>query len=161
MRQLSSSRERIGAFVADKAWFLLLLLGIIDIVRGGFHTFAPDSGAGIVAGMDLSTNGANIIFLLATDGVSQISFGLWYLFISLRERHLVVPALLLDWLRTGMVLYLEFVSKPPAHEVPGRFAHWSEFLLVSVVLLTLLLSSPQPFTRPSAKKAQAMSEVSQ
>ena len=60
---------------------VLLVLGLVDLGRGGFHWLAPDSGAGIVAGMNLSyPNARDVVFLLALDGIGQIFWGIAYLF---------------------------------------------------------------------------------
>jgi hypothetical protein len=62
---------------------------VLTIVPGGIHTFAPDGGAGKVAGLDLSQNGRVIIALFAWAGATQIAFGLAAGIVSLRYRTLV------------------------------------------------------------------------
>jgi hypothetical protein len=41
--------------------YFLTLFSVLTIVPGCIHTFAPDGGAGTIAGLDLSQNGRVII----------------------------------------------------------------------------------------------------
>jgi hypothetical protein len=114
---------------------LLATLGVIDLVRGAFHWLAPDSGAHLIAGMDLhGPSGSNIVFLLATDGVGQIAWGILYLVVALRERKLLRLMFLLEAFKSAAVLFTEYVTKPPVPHVPGRFMH-AATLSVSVAVL--------------------------
>jgi hypothetical protein len=115
---------------------VLLVLGVIDLARGGFHWLAPDSGAGSVAGMNLSyPNGRDVIFLLATDGISQIVWGIAYLFFVFRAPQLVPFALLTEVLRGLMLLATEYWLKPPGAPVPGRFMHMATTAVCAAILL--------------------------
>ena len=67
----------------------LTLFSVLTIVPGCIHTFAPDGGAGTIAGLDLSQNGRVIIAIFAWAGATQIAFGLAALIVSLRYRSLV------------------------------------------------------------------------
>src|SRR5262245_1962847 len=69
--------------------YFLTLFSVLTIVPGCIHTFAPDGGAGTIAGLDLSHNGHVIIALFAWAGATQIAFGLTTLVVSLRYRSLV------------------------------------------------------------------------
>ncbi len=48
----------------------LSLFSALTIVPGCIHTFAPDGGAGTIAGIDLSQNGRVIIALFAWAGAT-------------------------------------------------------------------------------------------
>jgi hypothetical protein len=69
--------------------YFLTLFSVLTIVPGCIHTFAPDGGAGTIAGLDLSQNGRVIIAIFAWAGATQIAFGLAALIVSLRYRNLV------------------------------------------------------------------------
>ena len=69
--------------------YFLTLFSVLTIVPGCIHTFAPDGGAGTIAGLDLSQNGRVIIAVFAWAGATQIAFGLATLIVSLRYRNLV------------------------------------------------------------------------
>ena len=75
-----------GSMVAA---YFLTLFALLTIVPGGIHTFAPDGGAGTIAGLDLSQNGRVIVAIFAWAGATQIAFGLAALIVSLRYRTLV------------------------------------------------------------------------
>ena len=119
---------------------VLLLLGLIDLARGGFHWLAPDSGAGMVAGMNLSyPNARDVVFLLATDGISQILWGTAYLFLVFRAKELVPLALLTEVVRNVMLLATEYWLKPPVAPVPGRFMHLATAIVCGGALLPCVL----------------------
>jgi hypothetical protein len=121
---------------------VLLVLGLIDLGRGGFHWLAPDSGAGVVAGMNLSyPNARDVVFLLALDGIGQIFWGIAYLFFVFRARQLVPFALLTEVARGLMILLTEYSLKPPVSPVPGRFMHIATTIVCGVILLLCLLQS--------------------
>src|SRR5882672_5407908 len=69
--------------------YFLTLFSVLTILPGCIHTFAPDGGAGTIAGLDLSQNGRVIIAVFAWAGATQIAFGLATLIVSLRYRSLV------------------------------------------------------------------------
>jgi hypothetical protein len=119
---------------------VLLVLGLIDLGRGGFHWLAPDSGAGVVAGMNLSyPNARDVVFLLALDGIGQIFWGIAYLFFVFRARQLVPFALLTEVARGLMILLTEYSLKPPVSPVPGRFMHIATTIVCGVILLLCML----------------------
>ena len=69
--------------------YFLTLLSVLTVIPGCIHTFAPDGGAGTIAGIDLSQNGRVIIAVFAWAGATQIAFGITTLIVSLRYRSLV------------------------------------------------------------------------
>lgn len=115
---------------------ILAVLGVINLLRGAVHWVAPDSGAGSIAGLDLSSSSApNIIFLLATDGISQFAWGALYLYVALRERRLLGAVFLLEALKSGAILFTEYVTKPPVAAVPGRYLHLTTFVTAAAIVL--------------------------
>jgi hypothetical protein len=103
---------------------ILAGIAILNLARGAFHWLAPDSGAGSVAGMNLSyPNAPDVVFLLAVTGVSQLLWGVCYLYIAFWQRFLVSFALGTQAATSALVLVTEYWLKPPVSPVPGRFAH--------------------------------------
>jgi hypothetical protein len=118
---------------------ILTVLGVINLLRGAVHWVAPDSGAGSIAGMDLtSSSSLNIVFLLATDGISQFAWGALYLYIALRERRFMGAVFLLEALKSGAILFTEYVTKPPVAPLPGRYLHITTFVTTAAIVLLSL-----------------------
>src|SRR5262249_13570701 len=68
---------------------LVGLLGVLTIVPGCIHTFLPDGGAGVIAGIDFGGCSRVIIALFAWAGATQIAFGVMMLLVAVRYRPLV------------------------------------------------------------------------
>jgi hypothetical protein len=111
-----------------RGWLLsaytLTVFSIATIVPGGIHIFAPDGGAGTIAGLDLSQNGRVIIALFAWAGATQIAFGLACLAISLRYRSLVPLALGLALLERSLHALNAWLLKGAGtgHHPPEHYA---------------------------------------
>jgi hypothetical protein len=102
------------------AWRLLLLLALLNFVRGGIHLFADDGGAGRVAGIDLVEGGAVIVMLFAVMGIDQIVWGAIDAAVALRWRAfvpLVWAITLAKQLAGALVLW---VYKPLPVPAPGK-----------------------------------------
>lgn len=110
------------------------LLGVINLVRGAIHTFLPDGGAGVIAGLDLSQARETIVFLFAAFGIAQMAAGLVDLAVVARWRVFALPLLVIEILRGALFTAVTRLWKPPPVEVPGE-----RFILVLTVLLTLAL----------------------
>ena len=111
---------------------LLVLLGLINLVRGSIHVFLPDSGAGVIAHFDLAQGGRTIVFLLAMIGAGQIGSGLINLLVAARFRALAAPLLAIELLRALIGLYIAFVSKSVGTGYPG-----AKGVVVSALVLTV------------------------
>lgn len=73
--------------------YVFACLAVISTVRSCIHVFAPDGGAGSIAGMDLSVAGARgIVFGFALWGSAQLIYAFIQLAVALRYRSLV-PAM--------------------------------------------------------------------
>ena len=82
----SSNAQYAGAPLSA---YFLGLLGMLTIGPGLIHSFLPDGGAGVIAGMDLSgSNGPPSIGVFAWAGATQIVWGITLLVASLRYRNL-------------------------------------------------------------------------
>ena len=115
---------------------VLALVALLNLGRGAFHALAPDSGAGSVAGLDLSTNAQTIIFLLASVGISQFVWGILQAYIVLRKRSYVLQAIGLQALLTGLSLANMLWWKPPPVTVPGEFFN---IIVLAALIASLLI----------------------
>jgi hypothetical protein len=123
---------------------LLVVLGLINLVRGSLHAFLPDSGAGVIAHFDLAQGGQTIVFLLAMIGAGQIGSGIVDLLVVARFRALAAPLLAIELLRALIGLYIAFVSKSVGTGYPG-----AKGIVVSALVLTLAVI--WEFARPRPK----------
>jgi hypothetical protein len=113
----------------------LTLLAVLTIVPGCIHTFLPDGGAGVIAGIELGPCGPIIIALFAWAGATQIALGLAMLVVSLRYRDLVPLFLALVLLERSLhALDGWLLKNPSGHHPPEHFA-----VLVGVPLLVIAL----------------------
>jgi hypothetical protein len=117
---------------------ILGAIGLLTIARGLFHWLSPDSGAGSVAGMDLSEkNRDDVVYLLGITGVAQLGAGIVDLAAATKIPQAVPVALGVEALKNGLVLATEYGFKKPVKPVPGRFAH---IAVGGLALVGLLLS---------------------
>ena len=116
--------------------YFLTLFSVLTIVPGCIHSFAPDGGAGTIAGLDLSQNGRVIIAIFAWAGATQIAFGLATLIVSLRYRSLVPLMLALAVVERALHALDAWVIKGAGaeHHPPEHYA-----VLVGLPLLVAAL----------------------
>ncbi|MFZ5668338.1 MAG: hypothetical protein ACOY4K_02495 [Pseudomonadota bacterium] len=99
----------------------LVLLGAINLVRGGVHVFLPDSGAGTIAGFDLENGGrGTIVLMLAFIGAGQLGQGLADLLAAWRYRDFVVPLLVVEFARNLLGMWIALIYKPVPTDYPGE-----------------------------------------
>jgi hypothetical protein len=114
---------------------LLTVLAVLTIVPGCIHTFLPDGGAGVIAGIDLSQCGHVIVPLFAWAGATQIVFGIVMLLASLRYRTFVPLVLALLLVERSLHALDGWLLKPgTGHHPPEHYA-----VLVGVPLVALAL----------------------
>lgn len=135
----STNDRYAGRPLAPRA---LLLLSILTIGPALIHVFLPDGGAGVIAGLDLSQNGAQIVGLFAWAGATQLVFGLTLLIVALRHRDFVPLMLALLLLEQSIISLNLWVLKPGSsgHRPPGAYGS----LLAVPVLLGLLHFARSP-----------------
>jgi hypothetical protein len=115
---------------------LLTALAILTIVPGCIHTFLPDGGAGVIAGIDLSQCGPVITALFAWAGATQIVFGIVMLLTSLRYRTFVPLVLALVLVeRTLHAMNAWVFKRGTGHHPPEHYA-----VLVGVPLVAIALA---------------------
>ncbi len=105
----------------------------ISLVRSFIHVFAPDGGAGSIAGMDLSVAGASgIVFAFGLWGSAQLIYALVQLAVVTRYRSLVPAMYLLLFLETFLRMLVGRIK-------PVTFAHTPPGAIGNYVLLPLSL----------------------
>ena len=117
----------------------LTLLGVLTVGPGLIHTFLPDGGAGVIAGLDLSQGGAVIVGVFAWAGATQIVWGSTMLFVSRRYRSLVPLLLSLAAIERSLIALSVWVLKPAGtdHHPPGAYG---TLVAIPLVLGALALS---------------------
>lgn len=132
----STNDDYRGARVS--AWFLVLA-GFAELIPGLIHFFAPDGGAGTIAGIDFGDRRETIIVLFAWFGAMQIPFALMLVVIGLRYRTLVPLGLLALAVGRGLMAYDAWLGKGAGaeHRPPEHFA---SPVAVVLALLFLLLA---------------------
>ncbi|MFM9897022.1 hypothetical protein [Sphingorhabdus sp.] len=119
-------------------WFLALY-GIVWIVPGMIHSFLPDGGAGVIAGLDLSHNPTMIFGMFAWAGATQIAHGIVTLVVALRYRAMVPLFLLVSLIERTLLSWSGWVRHIPVsgHHPPE---HYASLISLPVILLFLWLS---------------------
>lgn len=103
------------------AWFLMLV-AVPEFIPGCIHFFLPDGGAGVIAGIDLSTRRETIVRVFAWFGSLQIALALLLFVIAWRYRTLVPLGLLTVIVARGLLSLdawfgkgADVVDRPPTH----------------------------------------------
>ncbi len=123
-------------------YYLLFLVTVVGTVRSLIHIFAPDGGAGSIAGMNLNVTGANeVIFAFALWGSEQLIYALLQWMVILRYRSLVPLMWVVQLLETlGRMLVGHLKPVTFAHTPPGATGNYI-FLVLSLLMLFLALWS--------------------
>jgi len=91
---------------------LLLLVGLINLVRGLAHLLTEDSAA-TEAGISLQNAGSvDIIYLFAIIGGVQTILALFYIYTALLDRSHISVALGIEVAKTSLNLFVGFAFKP-------------------------------------------------
>jgi hypothetical protein len=129
---------------------VLGLTGLINLVRGAIHAFAPDGGAHSIAGLDLGDDSATILSLFATLGLQQIVLGFFELYAAARAAHLITLFLALQTLTTAMVLINLYGWRPLPVMVPGQPFNVALFAIQLVALVMALTARKAAYSPPAA-----------
>ncbi len=121
------------------ALWVFAILALVSTVRSLIHLFAPDGGAGSIAGMDLSKGAENIIFTFGLWGLSQLIYAFIQLMVVFRYRTLIPLFYLILFVETiGRILV--GTMKPPIllHGAPpGGIGNC---IILPVVVIMFVLS---------------------
>ena len=115
------------------------LYTLLSAVRSCIHLLAPDGGAGSIAGMDLSVEGAQgIVFAFALWGSAQLLLAIIQLVAVWRYRSLIPFLYVLLLVETGLrMLVGQMRPVSFAHTPPGAIGN---LILPPLVLVMLVLS---------------------
>jgi hypothetical protein len=122
--------------------YLFVLIAAIGVVRSCIHIFAPDGGAGSIAGMDLAVTGANeVIFAFALWGSAQLIYALLQWVVILRFRSLIPLMWGIQLLETlGRMLVGHVKPVAFAHTPPGAYQNYI-YLVLAAAMIALSLSN--------------------
>jgi MYXO-CTERM domain-containing protein len=132
----STNQAYVGARAS--AWFLALA-AVLTLVPGAIHSFLPDGGAGVIAGLDAGNRPELVRSLFAWEGATQLAYGLAMLVVALRYQPLVPLFLVTILVERGLMALQGWVLRPPAsgHHPPEHFA---SLAVLPVAALFLVLS---------------------
>jgi hypothetical protein len=120
----------------------IVVLGLINVGRGSIHLFLPDSGAGVIAGLDLTTARETIVSMLAAVGVGQLGMALVDFTAAFFLRALVRPLLLIHLLMEAGTVFLLFYWKPLPSSVPGQWGALAGFVVIGLIAALELSNAP-------------------
>jgi hypothetical protein len=117
----------------------LLLLAIVSFIRSCIHLFAPDGGAGSIAGIDVNVAGGDsVIFAFALWGSEQLLMAIVQFIVYFRYKNLIP---LMYILLIGEILLRMAVgwSRPVtfSRTPPGAYAN---YIILPIAVLMLILS---------------------
>ena len=132
----STNAQYRGALLAA---YFLTLVGILTLIPGAIHRFLPDGGAGVIAGIDLSRDGAAVIRAFAWAGATQIVWGVTLVVASLRYRSLVPLLLALLVLERSLIAATLWLGAGGSgHRPPAAYATLAVLpLLLGALALSL------------------------
>ncbi|HTO54710.1 MAG TPA: hypothetical protein VMR50_15100 [Myxococcota bacterium] len=92
----------------------------VNAFRGWVHVFWADSGAGRIAGIDLSQNGAPVISLLASVGIDQLCWLVIELGVVTRYRRWIPTVLAFVLAKHLAAAWLLWLWKPLGVDAPAK-----------------------------------------
>jgi hypothetical protein len=122
------------------------LAAVLTLLPGLIHSFLPDGGAQVIAGLDLGDRREMVIGVFRWEGATQLAYGLAMLAVALRYRTPTPLFLALIIVERGLMALQGWVLTPPAggHHPPEHYAS-----LISVPLAALfLVLAMRPRRRP-------------
>lgn len=146
----SSNAQYAGS---PRAAQILGLLAVLTIVPGCIHSFLPDGGAGVIAGLDLGTCGQITVALFRWAGATQIAFGVVMWLAATRYRSLAPGVLALVLVERALHALHAWGGAPPTsgHRPPE---HFGVLIALPLVAFALLLS-----LRDHAPRYQQMTDA--
>ena len=132
------------------ALWVFMLLSVVSFVRSCIHVFAPDGGAGMIAGLDVSAGAQNIYFGFALWGSAQLIYAMLQLMVVFRYKGLV-PLMYLVLVAEILLRMLVGALKPPIlyHTPPGAIAN---YIILPLAVLMFVISVIQPQTSKGVKQ---------
>lgn len=128
---MSGASERMAPSMLAIA--VIVVLGLINVFRGSVHLFLPDSGAGVIAGLDLANGRQIIVSFLAAVGVAQLGMALVDFTAAFVIRTFVRPLLFIHTVMEAGTVFLLFYWKPLPTAVPGQWGAIVAFVLLGLI----------------------------
>jgi hypothetical protein len=121
------------------AWFLLLC-AVLTLLPGLIHSFLPDGGAGVIAGLDMGDRAELVRSVFAWEGATQLAFGLALVAVALRYRPLTPLFLALVLVERGLMSLQGWILLSPTsgHHPPEHYASPVAVVLAAVFLVLSL-----------------------
>lgn len=131
--------------------YLLGLVASVGVIRSLIHIFAPDGGAGSIAGIDLSDPGANaVVFAFALWGTEQLVYAFLQWLVILRYRSLVPLMWVVQIIETcGRILPGRIKPVTFLHTPPGAYQNYI-YLALGIAMLALSLASARRAVKENA-----------
>ncbi len=117
------------------AWFLTLA-ALVTSGPALIHSFLPDGGARVIAGLDMGASSETVIGVFRWEGATQLALGLGMLAVSLRYRPLTPLFLALFTLESALIALQGWVLTPPpgGHHPPAHYGSVAAAVLGAVFL---------------------------
>ena len=138
-------------------WFLWLQIAV-NAFRGWVHVFWADSGAGRIAGIDLSHDARPVISLLAAVGADQLAWGVIELGAVLRYRRWIPTVLAFVLAKQVTAAWLLWLWKPLGVAAPGKYG---ALYGVPIAALAFALSLRERKPAKLARSEPSASELEQ
>lgn len=121
---------------ARSATVFLGLAAVLTLVPGLIHSFLPDGGAGVIAGLDMGERRDLVIGVFRWEGSTQLALGLGMLAVALRYQPLTPLFLALVIVERGLMSLHGWVLSPPAsgHHPPEHYASPVTVVLAAIFL---------------------------
>jgi len=139
MRLLPPSTN--GAYTGARSSALFLgLAALLTLGPGLIHSFLPDGGAQVIAGLDLGDRRELVIGVFRWEGATQLAYGMTMLAVAIRYRTLVPFMLLTLIVESGLMALRAWAPGPPSngHHPPEHFGGVVMGILALVFLVLSL-----------------------
>jgi hypothetical protein len=125
------------------AKYVFLFIIFFTLARSCIHLFAPDGGAGIIAGLDTSGEmGQKLISIFSMWGLSQLLIGFFFIIVYLRYQNLISFCYLILIIEyAGRITIGFFKPVITMHTPPGAIGN---YLLIPLSILMFILSIMVP-----------------
>jgi hypothetical protein len=129
----STNDQYQGARAAP--WFLTLA-AVLTLVPGLIHSFLPDGGAGVIAGLDMGDKKNLVLGLFRWEGATQLGTGVCMLAVALRYRPLTPLFLVAVIIERGLMSLQGWILTPPSngHHPPEHYASPVTAVLAAIFL---------------------------
>jgi hypothetical protein len=121
---------------------VLLVLGLVDLLRGVLHTFFVDRVAKVFARLDLSTARQDQLTLLGAFGISNLLTGTLFLLVSVEARQLAAWVLLA--VPCAYALGMAGIRTAGVRREAAFLGRYFMIVYLGVCVITFLVSRFQP-----------------